>query len=103
MNKIEPIELLKNPDVVQEIHQHLWLESEKAGYDIGLECAAEDWMSRYAQSWIDCHMPEQEISAPKTLVKFPPAKTPKEPRRNAEKNGSTAKIKKRRAKSYIDF
>ena len=42
MEKIEHIELLKNPDVVREIHRHLWLESEKAGYDIGLERAAED-------------------------------------------------------------
>ena len=103
MKEIEPIELLKNPDVIREIHRHLWLESEKASYDIGLQWAAEDWMNRYAESWIDCHMPGQDISAPKTSVKFPPANTPKEPCQSAEKNGSTAKIKKRRAKSYIDF
>ena len=103
MNKIEPVELLKNPDVVREIHRHLWVESEKAGYDVGLDWAAEDWMNRYAQSWIDCHMPGQEISAPITSVQSPPAKAPDEHRQIDGKDGTPAEIKKRRAKSYINF
>ena len=36
--------LLKNRKVVEEINRHLWIESEKAGYDIGFEKAAEDWL-----------------------------------------------------------
>ena len=103
MKELEPIELLKNPDVVREIHRHLWLESEKAGYDIGLVWAAEDWINQYAQSWIDRHMPGQEIPTQTTSFKSPPAKAPKEPQQSTEKNGSPAKIKKRRAKSYINL
>jgi hypothetical protein len=103
MNAIETIELLKDPDVIREIHRHLWLESEKAGYDVGLEWAAEDWMNRHAQAWTDCHMPGQEIPAPKTLVELPSAKTMNAPCRSSEKPEPTAKVKKRRAKSYINF
>lgn len=32
-----------------EIELHKWYESEKAGYDIGWERAAVDWMIKYGQ------------------------------------------------------
>ena len=101
MKEIEPIELLKNPDVVREIHRHLWIESEKAGYDVGLVRATEDWMNRCAQSWIDHHMPGQEISASKTSVESPPAKAPKKSHQNTVVDGTPDRIKKRRAKSFL--
>ncbi len=50
--------LLENKEVVEEINRHLWLESEKAGHDIGFEKAAEDWLAKYAIDWIKQHMPE---------------------------------------------
>ena len=37
-------ELLKDRRVVEEINRHLWIESEKAGYDIGFDKAASDWL-----------------------------------------------------------
>jgi hypothetical protein len=34
-----------------EILRHKWLESEKAGHDIGFEKALLDWVLRYRASW----------------------------------------------------
>ena len=44
-------ELLKDPKVRQEIEKHKWFESEKAGYDIGFDKAAQDWLKRYGKQW----------------------------------------------------
>ena len=41
LQKAEQIEILK----------HKWLESEKAGYDIGFESAQESWDKYHAQDW----------------------------------------------------
>mgnify|MGYP001569273994 CR=1 FL=1 len=57
---IDEKELLKNKDVIEEIKRHLWLESEKAGHDIGFEKAVQDWLRRYAQAWMDYHMPQEK-------------------------------------------
>lgn len=35
----------------EEILRHKWLESEKAGYDIGFERAMLDWMMKHRSSW----------------------------------------------------
>jgi len=35
--------------VRQEIERHKWYESEKAGYDIGWERAAIDWMIKHGR------------------------------------------------------
>jgi hypothetical protein len=35
----------------QEILRHKWIESEKAGYDIGFERALIDWILRYRPAW----------------------------------------------------
>jgi hypothetical protein len=35
----------------QEILCHKWIESEKAGYDIGFERALVDWVLKYRSAW----------------------------------------------------
>ena len=35
----------------EEILRHKWIESEKAGYDIGFERALTDWIVKYRANW----------------------------------------------------
>jgi hypothetical protein len=35
----------------EEILCHKWIESEKAGYDIGFERALVDWILKYRAAW----------------------------------------------------
>lgn len=35
----------------EEILRHKWIESEKAGYDIGFEKALLDWVMRHRGNW----------------------------------------------------
>lgn len=35
----------------EEILRHKWLESEKAGHDIGFEKALLDWILKYRSAW----------------------------------------------------
>lgn len=35
----------------EEIMRHKWLESEKAGYDIGFERALTDWIVKHRSAW----------------------------------------------------
>jgi hypothetical protein len=51
----EAKKLLRNKKVIEEINRHKWLESEIAGYDIGFEAAAEDWLKNHAAVWIAYH------------------------------------------------
>ena len=44
-------DLLSLPEVIQEIDKHKWCESEKAGHDVGIDWAREDWLKRYAEGW----------------------------------------------------
>jgi hypothetical protein len=37
----------------EEILRHKWIESEKAGRDIGFERALLDWIMRYRSGWRD--------------------------------------------------
>ena len=37
----------------EEILRHKWIESEKAGKDIGFEKALLDWIVKYRSSWRD--------------------------------------------------
>ncbi len=37
----------------KEILCHKWIESEKAGYDIGFDCALVDWIVKYRAAWFD--------------------------------------------------
>ena len=34
-----------------EILKHKWLESEKAGHDIGMETAKKSWSKNHAKAW----------------------------------------------------
>ena len=34
-----------------EILRHKWIESEKAGFDIGFERALMDWIVKYRSAW----------------------------------------------------
>ena len=45
-------------DEREEILKHKWIESEKAGYDIGFEKALLDWIVKYRPSWRDQHAKE---------------------------------------------
>jgi hypothetical protein len=35
----------------EEILRHKWIESEKAGYDIGFEQALTDWIVKHRSKW----------------------------------------------------
>jgi hypothetical protein len=34
-----------------EILRHKWIESEKAGHDIGFDCALMDWVIKHRSKW----------------------------------------------------
>lgn len=36
----------------QEIYKHKWIESEKAGREIGFASAAFDWIVHYGDAWL---------------------------------------------------
>lgn len=57
MSKIDFEKLLQIPEVIEEIKRHLWIESEKAGFDRGWDWARGDWLKKYAKVWIDYHKP----------------------------------------------
>ena len=44
---------LKDQLARQEIYKHKWIESEKAGREIGFASAALDWISRHGKAWLD--------------------------------------------------
>jgi len=52
-------ELLKDKRVIEEINRHLWIESQKAGYSIGIERATDEWLRLYAEGWMKYHLPEK--------------------------------------------
>lgn len=52
--------LLKNRKVVEEIGRHQWIESERAGYDIGFEEASTQWLEKFSTAWMQYHMPKQK-------------------------------------------
>ena len=62
MVKMMNADLLKDQKVIQEIERHKWFESEKAGFDIGFEKAAEDWLNHYSQKWM-----QKNLDQPKKL------------------------------------
>ena len=48
-------ELLKDKDIINEIDRYKWLESEKAGSDIGFERAAREWIYAYSKQYLAQH------------------------------------------------
>jgi hypothetical protein len=69
-SSLDPKKLLRNKKVIEEINRHKWLESEIAGYDIGFEAAAEDWLKRYAPVWVAYHL-DKNVKAPVKPVAVP--------------------------------
>ena len=51
-------ELLKDKRVVEEINKHLWIESQKSGYSIGIERATDEWLSLYSKGWLKYNSPK---------------------------------------------
>lgn len=56
--KLEAQALLKSTNLYrefqaekEEILKHKWIESEKAGYDIGFERALVDWITHHRAGW----------------------------------------------------
>ena len=79
----EKRKLLENKEVIEEIKRHLWIESEKAGYDIGFEKAAEDWITRFSDDWVKYNLSHNGSPEKKTRTK------------------RTTILKTRRASSYV--
>lgn len=53
-----PVEMVKNSSLYrefqaerEEILKHKWVESEKAGYDIGFERALTEWIIKHRAKW----------------------------------------------------
>jgi len=47
----------------EEILKHKWIESEKAGTDIGFEKALLDWIVKYRSTWRDKRQKEARSQA----------------------------------------
>ncbi len=55
--------LLSDNRVQEEISKHRWIESEKAGADIGFDNASKDWLTRYSEGWMKANLSRQATSA----------------------------------------
>ena len=51
MKKEERYSYLSDPRAIAEIHKHKWIESQKAGREIGFATAAVDWIKTYGSQW----------------------------------------------------
>ncbi len=63
----EPEDLLAQSSLYQEflaerdeILKHKWIESEKAGYDIGFERALTDWIVKHRAAWLRWRRSQRE-------------------------------------------
>ena len=90
--KSDSEKLLSDRRVVEEIQRHLWIESEKAGCDIGFEQAKVDWLQNFSKAWMEYHMPDSLLNSRRKSS--PKAQTKK----SAQKRTAP---KRRRAKSYL--
>lgn len=53
MKVISSRELLKDPDIINEINKYKWIQSEKEGKDIGFERASREWIKSYSFSYLN--------------------------------------------------
>jgi len=51
MNNSDPLLYRFLISMRDEIDRHKWIESEKVGYDIGLQRAIVDWTLKYKLGW----------------------------------------------------
>jgi hypothetical protein len=63
-NQLPANDLLKNSSLYrefqaerEEILKHKWIESEKAGHDIGFERALTDWIVKHRSKWRKTRQP----------------------------------------------
>lgn len=49
------IQLLAS-DIIYEIEKFKWLESEKLGYDIGANLAAQQWIKKHYVYWLEKYL-----------------------------------------------
>jgi len=56
----EKFSFLKDPRAIAEIHKHKWIESQKAGREIGFATCAVDWIEKYGQAWKEIHVKEDK-------------------------------------------
>ena len=93
-------ELLKNKQVAEEINKHLWIESQKAGYSIGIERATDEWLRLYASGWMKYNMPDKYEKVMKKKNKKPVKVTKKKIVKEIlkKKTGKIVKTLKKTAK-----
>ncbi len=71
MNIMDLRELLKDKRVIEEINKHLWIESQKAGYSIGIERATDEWLRLYSTGWMKYNQPEKYAKLVRKKKKAP--------------------------------
>ncbi len=78
LNVASNVDLVKNSSLYREfqaerdeIMRHKWIESEKAGYDIGFEHALTDWIIKHRSKW---RRSRQYIQATSIPTANPPPK-----------------------------
>lgn len=54
--------LLGDERVKEEISRHRWIESEKAGQDIGFDKAAQDWLERFSDDWMKANQAKRKTA-----------------------------------------
>ena len=58
----DPADLTRfNKEVIEEIKRHKWIESEKAGRDIG-DKAAFEWLERHYEEWLRWRLDREKTS-----------------------------------------
>ena len=50
-----------NEEVIEEIKRHKWIESEKAGHDIG-DRAAFEWLERHYEEWLRWRLAREKMN-----------------------------------------
>ncbi|MDP2654792.1 MAG: hypothetical protein Q8Q08_12300 [Candidatus Omnitrophota bacterium] len=98
MPDMDTEKLLGDRRVVEEIQRHLWIQSEKVGFDVGFENAKLDWLKNFSKAWMEYHMPEELLKAKKAAAVK--ALAPESEQEKAKKD-KAAPVKRRRAKSYF--
>ena len=97
-------ELLKDKRVIEEINKHLWIESQKVGYSIGIERATDEWIRLYANGWMKYNMPSKyakfsgrkKSNLKKTVRKKSGKKTGKVVKKKTKKAVRKKKTKKKK-------
>ncbi|MBA2124299.1 hypothetical protein B9J78_05120 [bacterium Unc6] len=75
---MSPYNFLADPEALEEITKHKWIESEKTGSDVGMEKAAIEWIQRHGKDWLKTH--RKEFCEPKK-IKVQIHKSAKRPKR----------------------